>query len=87
MDCWATRPSSERLGLSSIRKAARSGAGSISPGFASRSALTALVIVDLTEEWHRVRDKEKRVYARLPRLEDSPKTYAEVKLFLTAIEG
>ena len=38
------------------------------------------------EERHRGRGKEKRLYARLPRLKESPKTYAEVELFLTAIE-
>ena len=39
------------------------------------------------EEHHRIRDKEKRLYPRLPRLGDSPKTYAEAELFLTAIAG
>ena len=38
------------------------------------------------EERHRARDKEKRLYARLPGLEESPKTYAGVELFFTAIE-
>ena len=38
------------------------------------------------EKRHRARDKEKRLYARLPRHEESPKTYAEVELFLTAIQ-
>ena len=35
---------------------------------------------------HRARDEEQRLYARLPRLEESPKTYAKMELFLTAIE-
>ena len=43
-------------------------------------------VVDLMEERHWARDKEKRLYARLPRLEESAKTYAEVELFLTATE-
>ena len=34
------------------------------------------------EERHRARDKEKRLCVRLPRLEESPKAYAEVELFL-----
>ena len=62
-------------------------AGSAPPDFASRSALTAVEVMDLMEEQHRVRDKEKLLHARVPRLEDSPKTYAEIELFLTAIEG
>ena len=51
-----------------------------------RNALTALEVIDLMAERYRARDKEKRLYARLPRLEESPKTHAEVELFLTAIE-
>ena len=38
------------------------------------------------EERHRARDKEKRLYARLPRLEETPTIYTEVELFLAAIE-
>ena len=39
------------------------------------------------EERHRARYKEKRLYARLPRLEESPKTCAaEVELFVTTIK-
>ena len=67
----------EGLGLSLLRDTARARTGSAPPGFASNNALTALEVVDLME---------KRLYARLPRLEESPKTYAEVELFLTAIE-
>ena len=80
------QPQEEGLGWSPIRDTARSRTGSAPPGFASRNALIALEVVDLIEEQHRARDKEKRVYARLPRLEESPKTYAEVAFFLTAIE-
>ena len=79
-------PQDEGLGLLSIREAARSRTGSVPPGFAFRNALTALEGVDLMEERHRVRDKEKRLYALLSRVEESPKTYAEVELFLTTIE-
>ena len=87
MDFGAARPPDEGLDLSPIREAARPRAGSVPPGFAPRIARVALEIVDLMEEWHRVRDKEKRLDARLPWLEDSPKTDAEGELFLTAIEG
>ena len=38
------------------------------------------------EERHLARDKEKQLYARLPGLQGTPKSYAEVELFLTAIE-
>ena len=86
VDFGVARPQEEGLGLSPIRDTGRSRTGSAPPGFASRNVLTALEVVDLMEERHRVRDKEKRVYARLPRLAESPKTYAEVELFLTAIE-
>ena len=48
--------------------------------------MTALEVVDSLEERHRVWDKEKRLYARLPRLEESPNGYAEVELFLTGID-
>ena len=74
------------MGLSPIRDTACSRSGSAPPGFASRNVLTALEVVELMEERHRVRDKETRLYARLPRLDESPKTYAEVELSLTAIE-
>ena len=85
-DFGAARPREEGLGLFPIRATARARVGSVPPGFPSRSALTAWELVDLMEERHRVRDKEKRLYARLPRLEETPRTYAEVELFLTAIE-
>ena len=49
-------------------------------GFTSPNALIALEVVDLLEEPHRARDKAERLYARLPRLEESSKTYAEVEL-------
>lgn len=80
------RPPDQGLGLSPFSEAARSRAGSVSPGFGSRSALTAVEVVDLMEERHRVRDEKKPLYARLTPLEDFPKTYTEVELFLTAIE-
>ena len=86
VDVVVARPQEEGLGLSPIRDTARSRTGSAPPGFASRNALTALEVVDLMEERHGARDKEKRLCSRLPRLEESPKTYAEVELFLTAIE-
>ena len=86
VDFGAARPREEGLGLSPIRDTARARAGSVPPGFPSRSALTAWEVVGLMEERHRARDKENRLYARLPRLEYTPKTYAEVELFLTAIE-
>ena len=86
VDFMAARPREEALGLSHIRDTVRARAGSVPPGFPSGCALTALEVVDLMEERHRARDKEKRLCARLPRLEETPKTYAEVELFLTAIE-
>ena len=86
VDFGVARPQEEGLGLSPIREAARSRNGSAPPGFASRDVLTVLEVVDLMEERHRVRDEEKRLYARLLRLEESPKTCAEVELFLTAVE-
>ena len=64
----------------------RARTGSAPPGSASRNPVTALEVVDLVEERYRARDKEKRLYARLQRLKESPKTCAEVELFLTAIE-
>ena len=85
-DFGAARLQEEGLGLSPIRDTARARAGSAPPGFPSRSALTALEVMDLMEERHRARAKEKRLYAHLPRLEETPKTYAEVELFLTAVE-
>ena len=78
VDFGAVPPQEEGLGLSPIRDTTRARAGSVPPGFASRRALTATEVVDLMEERHRARDKEKRLYARLPRLEESPKTYAEL---------
>ena len=51
----------------------------------SPSAITALEVVDVMEKRHRVRDKERRLDDRLPRREETPKTYAEVELFLIAI--
>ena len=86
VDFGVARPQEDGLRLPPIREAARSRTGSVPPGFASRNALTALEVVDLKKERHRVRDKEKRLYACLPRLEDFLKTYADVELFLTAIE-
>ena len=86
VDFGVSRPQEDGLVLSPIREAARSRTGSVPPGFASRNALTALEVLDLMEERHQVRDKGKRLHARLPRLGESPKTYAEVELFFTAIE-
>ena len=86
MSFGVARPQEDGLLLSPIRQTARSRNGSVPPGFASRNAQTALEVVHLMAEGHRAWDKEKRLYARLPRLEESPKTYAEVELFLTAIE-
>ena len=71
VDFGVARPQEEGLGLSPTRDTARSRTGSAPPGFASRNALTALDVVDLMEERHRARDKEKRLHARLPRLEES----------------
>ena len=85
-DFEAARPREEGLGLSPIRGTARARAEFVPPGLPSRSSLTALDVVDLTEERHRVRDKEKRLYTHLRRLEETPKTYADVELFLKAIE-
>ena len=48
--------------------------------------MIALEVVDLMEKRHWARDKEKRLYAQLPRLEESPMTYTKMELFLTAIE-
>ena len=59
VDFEVARPQEEGLGLSPIRDTARSRTGSAHPGFPSRNALIALEIVDLMEERHRVRDKEK----------------------------
>ena len=86
MDFGAARPRQEGLGLSPIRDTARTYTGSVPPGCPSRSALTALEVVDLMEKHYWARNREKRLYARLPRLEETPKTSAEVELFLTAIE-
>ena len=86
VDFAVARPQKDGLRLSAIGEAARSRAGSAPPGFASRNALTALEVVDLMEKRCRAQDKKKRLYARLPGLDKSPKTYAEVELFLTAIE-
>ena len=86
VDFGVARPQEDGLRLSPIREAARSRIGSMPPGFAFRNALTALEVMDLMKEQHWVRDEEKRLYARLPRVEDSPKTYAEVEILLTAIE-
>ena len=66
VDFGVARQQEEGLGLSPITDTARSGTGSAAPGFASRNALTALEVVDLMEERHRDRNKEKRLYARLP---------------------
>ena len=85
-DFGAARPQGEGLGLSPIRATARARAGTVPPRFPSRSALTALEVLDLIEERCQARDKEQRLYAPLPLLEESPKTYAEVELFLTAIQ-
>ena len=65
------RPQDEGLGLSPIRDTARSRTDSAPPGFASRNAPTPLEVVDLKAERHRAREKEKRLYARLPWLEES----------------
>ena len=86
VDIGVAIPQEEGLGLSPIRDTARVQTGSAPPGFASRNTLTALEVVELMGERHRARDKEKRFYARLPRLEESPRAYAEMELFLTAIE-
>ena len=86
VDLELGRPREEGLGLSPLRNTARNRAGPVPPGFASRNALTDLAVVNLMRECHRARDKEKRLYARLPRLEESPKTYSKMELFLTAIE-
>lgn len=87
VDFEAARPQEESLGLSPTREAACSCTGSVPAGVVSPSALIALKVVDLMEERRRIRDKDKRLHARPPRLEDSQKTYAEVQVFLTAIEG
>ena len=73
VDFGVARPQEEGLGLSPIRDTARARTGSPPPGFASRNALTALEVVELIEERHWARDKEKRLYARLSRREESPK--------------
>ena len=86
VDVGVARPQEEGLALSPIRDTARSRTGSAPPDFASRDVLTALEVVDLMEGQYHVWDKEKRLYGRLPQVEESPKTYAEVELFLTAIE-
>ena len=71
VDFGVARPQEERLGFSPIRDTARSRTGSAPLGFTSRNALMALEVVDLMEERHRTRDNEKRLHARLPRLEGS----------------
>ena len=60
VDSGVARPQEDGLGLSPIRGTVRSRTGSAPPGFAPRNALTALEVVDLMEERHRARDKEKR---------------------------
>ena len=67
-DVGAARPQVEGLRFSPIRDTARARAGSVPPGFPSRSALSALEVVNLMENRHRARDTEERLYARLPRL-------------------
>ena len=84
VDFGVARPQEEGLGLSPIRDTARSRTGSAPPNFASRSALIALKVVGQMEVRQRARDKEQRQYA--PRREEPLKTYAEIELFLTAIE-
>ena len=64
------RPPEDGLGVSTIRDTARAQTGSAPRGFA-RNALTALEVVDLMEERHRARYKEKRLHARIPRLEEA----------------
>ena len=59
VDFWVAQPQEDGLGLSLIRDAGRSRTGSAPPGFASRNALTALEVMNLLEERHRARDKEK----------------------------
>ena len=66
VDVGVAPPQEDGLRLPPIREATRSRAGSVPRGFASRNALTALEVVDLMGERHRVRDKEKRLYARYP---------------------
>ena len=86
VDFGVAQPQEEGLGLSPTRDTARSRTGSAPPGFASRNALTAMKVVDLMEERYRAREKETRLDSLLPRLEQSPKAYAEAQLFLTARE-
>ena len=81
VDFGVARPQEEGLGLSPIRDTARARTGSAPPRFTCTNALTVLEVLDLMKERHRARDKEQRSYARLPRLEESPKPYAEVELF------
>ena len=57
-------PQEEGLGLSPIRDTARSRARLPPPGFVSHNALTALEVVDLMDERHRPRRKQKRLHAR-----------------------
>ena len=78
------RPHEEGFGLSPIRDTARVRTGSPPPGFTSSNALTALEVTDRMQEQHRARHKQRRLYARLRRLEESAKTYAEMELFLAA---
>ena len=61
LDVKAVQPQEEGLGLSPTRDTARSRTGSAPPCFASRNALTAMDRVDLLEERHRARDKNKRL--------------------------
>ena len=69
VDFGVAQPPDDGLGFSPVREAARSRTGSVPPGFTSCNALTALNVADLKKERHRVRDKEKSLYAGLPRLE------------------
>ena len=54
----AARPQEEGVGLSPLRATARTRAGSVPPGCFSRSALTALEVVDLIEKRREARDKK-----------------------------
>ena len=51
------------------------------------AAATALDVADLMEERQYEREKERRLFARLPKLDESPKTYAEAETFLATLES
>lgn len=56
-------------------------------GAPSLAAVRTLEVADLIEERQYESEKERRLFARLPKLDESPKTHAEVETFLATLES